>query len=73
MPLIDRADSLLVVIDTQPGFFQASSMSEEERTAAAAAVERAIWLAGIAARLEIPAVVTEEGADRNGRTEPRLL
>jgi nicotinamidase-related amidase len=73
MPLIDRAESLLIVIDTQPGFFQAPSMSEDERTAAAATVERAIWLAGIAARLEIPAVVTEEGAGRNGGTEPRLL
>jgi nicotinamidase-related amidase len=73
MPLIDRADCLLVVIDTQPGFFQAPSMSGEERAAAAAAVERAIWLAGVAARLEIPAVVTEEGAGRNGGTEPRLL
>jgi nicotinamidase-related amidase len=73
MPLIDRVDSLLVVIDTQPGFFRSPSMSEEERSAAAAAVDRAVWLAGIAARLEIPAVVTEEGPDRNGSTEPRLL
>jgi nicotinamidase-related amidase len=73
MPLIDRADCLLVVIDTQPGFFRHSSMSGEERTAAAATVDRIRWLAGIAARLDVPAVVTEEGADRNGSTDPRVL
>jgi nicotinamidase-related amidase len=70
MPLIDRADSVLVVVDTQPGFF---AKAEPEAGAAAAAVERAIWLATIARLLEIPAVATEEGPEREGHTEPRLL
>jgi nicotinamidase-related amidase len=70
MPLIDRAESVLVVVDTQPGFF---AEDEPERGAAAATVERAIWLATVARLLGIPAVVTEEAPDREGRTEPRLL
>jgi nicotinamidase-related amidase len=70
MPLIDRAESVLVVVDTQPGFF---AKAEPERTAALAAVERAEWLASIARRLAIPAIVTEEAPEREGATEPRLL
>jgi nicotinamidase-related amidase len=70
MPLIDRTESVLVVVDTQPGFFAAA---EPEATAAAAAVEQAIWLATIARLLDIPAVVTEEAPEREGATEPRLL
>lgn len=70
MPLVDRAESVLVVVDTQPGFF---SDLEPERTAALDAVERALWLASIARRLDVPAVVTEEAPEREGSTEPRLL
>jgi nicotinamidase-related amidase len=70
MPLIDRAESVLVVVDTQPGFF---ADDEPERGAAAATVERATWLATVARLLGIPAVVTEEAPDREGHTEPRLL
>jgi nicotinamidase-related amidase len=66
MPLIDRAETVLVAVDTQPGFFVAGDP-------AAAAVDQAIWLAAIARRLEIPAVVTEEAPEREGATEPRLL
>ena len=73
MPLIDRSDSLLVVVDVQPGFTRRPPRTDDERAVAAATLERAIWLAGIAARLDIPAVVTEEGPDRNSPTEPRLL
>jgi nicotinamidase-related amidase len=67
MPLIDRAESLLVVVDTQPGFFA------ENDGEAAAAVERAVWLAAIATDLGIPAVVTEEAPEREGSTDPRVL
>src|SRR4051794_12615066 len=70
MPLIDRAESVLVVVDTQPGFFAGEG---PDRAAALAAVERAEWLASIARRLAIPAVVTEEAPEREGATEPRLL
>jgi nicotinamidase-related amidase len=70
MPLIDRSETVLVVVDTQPGFV---AKEAPEAAAAAGAVEQAIWLATIARLLEIPAVVTEEGPDREGGTEPRLL
>jgi nicotinamidase-related amidase len=68
MPLIDPAESVLVVVDTQPGF-----LSDREPEAAAATVERALWLATMARLLGIPAVVTEESPEREGHTEPRLL
>jgi nicotinamidase-related amidase len=70
MPLIDRAESVLVVVDTQPGFV---ASAEPEAAPAAAALEQAIWLATIARLLDIPAVVTEEAPDREGATQPRLL
>lgn len=73
MPLIDRSDSLLTIVDTQPGFFDHAKMTDEERASAAATVERIAWLAGLASLIDVPAVVVEEGADRNGATEPRLL
>lgn len=70
MPLVDRSESVLIVVDTQPGFF---AKSEPERTAALDAVEQAVWLASIARELDIPAVVTEEAPEDEGVTEPRLL
>jgi nicotinamidase-related amidase len=70
MPLIDRTESVLVVIDTQPGFYATDA---PDAAAAATAVDEAVWLATIARLLDIPAVVTEEGPEREGSTEPRLL
>src|SRR5689334_1540312 len=70
MPLVDRSESVLVVVDTQPGFLAAS---EPERTTALDAVEKAVWLASVARELDIPAVVTEEAPEEEGATEPRLL
>jgi len=70
MPLVDRSESVLIVVDTQPGFFAGS---EPERTAALDAVEKAVWLASVARELDIPAVVTEEAPEDEGATEPRLL
>jgi len=70
MPLIDRTQSVLIVVDAQPGFF---ARAESDAAVAAAAVEQAVWLAAIARQLEIPAVVTEEAPGREGGTDPRLL
>jgi nicotinamidase-related amidase len=64
MPLLDRDDSVLVVVDVQPGFLAAG---------ADRAVERAAWLVAVAALLEIPVVVTEEEPERNGATDPRIV
>jgi nicotinamidase-related amidase len=69
MPLIERDDSVLIVIDAQPGFSGAT-----DATAAAAALSRqtAGWLGGVAAALAIPIVVTEEDPATNGPTDPAI-
>ena len=67
MPLLDRDDSILVVVDTQPGFLARDAPEAE------ASVQRAVWLAAVAQRLGIPAVVTEEAPEREGATDPALL
>lgn len=66
MPLIDRADSVVIVVDAQPGF---SGVSDEASAAAASAREIAGWLVAVAAALDVPIIVTEEDADRNGPTD----
>ncbi len=70
MALIDRDDSVLIVIDAQPGF---SGASGDEAAAAAGSREVAGWLTGVAAALGVPIVVTEEDADRNGPTDPLIF
>jgi nicotinamidase-related amidase len=72
MPLLDRDDSVLVVVDAQPGFFRKDWFTEVDTDAAQSALERAAWLVAVAARLEIPIVVTEEEPERNGATEPLI-
>jgi nicotinamidase-related amidase len=63
MALLDRDDSVLVVVDAQPGFLGAEADS---------AVERMAWLLAVAARLGVPVVATEEEPERNGVTDPRV-
>jgi nicotinamidase-related amidase len=63
MSLLDRDDSLLVVVDAQPGFLAV----ESDR-----AVDRMAWLVAVAVRLGVPVVVTEEEPERNGPTDPRV-
>jgi nicotinamidase-related amidase len=70
VPLIDPGDSILVVVDAQPGF---SGASDEAARAAARAREIAAWLVGVAAALAIPIVVTEEDASSNGPTDPAIV
>jgi hypothetical protein len=69
VPLIDRADSLLIVIDAQGGF---SGSSGEDGAAAECSRAVAGWLVGVAAALEVPILVTEEDAARNWPTDPSL-
>lgn len=69
--LIDRDDSLLVVIDAQPGFFRASST--HAAIDSQGIVARIGWLTGVAAALGIPIVLTEEDPDRNGPTADAVL
>lgn len=63
MALLERDDSVLVVVDVQPGFLDAEADS---------AVERMAWLIAVAARLGVPVVATEEEPERNGVTDPRV-
>ena len=73
MPLVRREDSVLVVVDAQPGFFAYDGLGENDAVRAAKAVSRIAWMAGLATLLDVPAVVVEEGPLRNGHTEPGIL
>jgi nicotinamidase-related amidase len=63
MPLLDRDDCVLVVVDVQPRFLDVE---------ADPAVERMAWLVALAARLDVPLVVTEEEPERHGTTDARI-
>ncbi|HEX4896883.1 MAG TPA: isochorismatase family protein [Candidatus Limnocylindrales bacterium] len=69
--LIDRDDSLLLVVDLQPGFF--AGHAEAARAGLGEAVARAAWLVGVAAALGVPVIVTEEDPARNGPTDTAVL
>lgn len=71
MPHLDAADSVLVVIDAQPGFYGPHRL-DVDRAAFETALARAAWVAGVAAALGVPAVLTEEDAATNGPTDPRI-
>jgi nicotinamidase-related amidase len=71
VPLLDRSDSLLIVIDAQPGFY--ASAAVQDSAAAGRARDVAAWLAGVAIALEVPVVVTEEDPARNGPTDSAIL
>ena len=70
MPLLERTDSVLIIVDAQPGF---SGTDASDVAAAARARAVAGWLVGVAAALGVPVVVTEEEADRNGPTDPLIV
>jgi nicotinamidase-related amidase len=67
MPLVDHADSVLVVIDVQEGFY-GEGLPPGESARAREALARMTWLARVARRLAVPAVLTEEDPQRNGAT-----
>jgi nicotinamidase-related amidase len=69
--LIERDDSLLLVVDLQVGFF--GGHTEAARAGLGDAVARAAWLVGVAAALEVPVIVTEEDPVRNGPTDAAVL
>ena len=68
--LLEVRDSVLVVVDAQPGFFAASGTAGAVRTEGI--VARIAWLTGVAAALGVPVVVTEEDPARNGPTAPAV-
>jgi nicotinamidase-related amidase len=69
--LLDRADSVLLVIDAQSSFYGDDPAAEPE--ALRGPLDRAAWLAEVATALGIPTVVTEEDAPGNGPTAARIL
>ncbi len=62
--LLDVDDSVLCVIDVQPGFV--AKVGETEGRGRF--VQRVVWVAALANALGVPIVVTEEEPERNGRT-----
>ena len=62
MRLVERDDSILIVIDAQAGFGPPDDV-----------VGRIAWLTGVATALGVPVVVTEEDPARNGPTVPEVL
>jgi nicotinamidase-related amidase len=72
VPLVQASDSVLVIVDTQPGFTDHAVMSDEDRAISSTVVDRIAWLAGFAGRLAIPVIATEEQPESNGHTESRV-
>ena len=70
--LVKREDSVLVVVDAQPGFLAKETFSDADTAAARSALERMTWLVAVAARLELPVVVTEEEPERHGSTAAEI-
>jgi nicotinamidase-related amidase len=67
MPLVDHIESVLVVVDAQEGFY-GDSLPAGEGARARQALARMTWLAKVARRLDVPAVLTEEDPQLNGPT-----
>jgi nicotinamidase-related amidase len=61
--LIDASDSVLCVIDAQPGFVE--RLPDEDRKGL---VCRIAWLCALASELNVPTIATEEEAERHGTT-----
>jgi nicotinamidase-related amidase len=76
MRLLERDDSVLIVVDVQPGFYGVHPQTAPGGPAGAAdpataeLVARVAWLVGVARALGVPVVVTEEDPARNGPTAP---
>ena len=60
MPLVRREDSVFVVVDAQPGFFDYEALGADDASGPPRRVARIAWMAGLAALLDVPAVVVEE-------------
>ena len=72
MPLIERDDSVLIIVDLQPKFWS-GRLDKADAAEVNATVARAAWLAGAAMALDVPAVLTEESPERNGPTAVGVL
>jgi len=73
MRLLERSDSVLAIIDAQPGFYGGAPLVGGDRERLTLLIERCAWLAGVAAALGVPVVVTEEDPARNGPTGAAIV
>lgn len=73
MRLLERSDCVLVIIDAQPGFYGEAPLAGGDGQRLPLLLERCAWLAGVAAALGVPVVVTEEDPDRNGPTSAAIV
>jgi nicotinamidase-related amidase len=69
--LVRRDESVLLVVDTQEGFY-GEQREDVDRTAFDLFVQRVAWVTGLARALAVPVVVTEEDPGTNGSTSPRV-
>jgi nicotinamidase-related amidase len=67
--LLRRDESVLLVIDTQEGFY-GPERADVDRAEFAEVVQRVAWVTGVARSLGVPVVVTEEDPETNGGTSP---
>ncbi len=67
--LLDVDDSILCVVDLQPGFVGKLG----ETAVRAPFIQRVVWVAALANALGVPIVVTEEEPDRNGPTLSEIV
>ncbi len=73
MRLVDRSDSLLLIVDAQPGFYGRASLALADPGQLDGVLARCAWLAGVATALGVPVILTEEDPDRNGPTDAGVL
>ena len=66
--LVDVEDSLLCVVDVQPGFAE-----KVDDRVARATVGRIAWITALARTLDVPIVVTEEEPETNGTSLSEVL
>ena len=71
MRLLEREDSVLLVIDAQERFY-GPDRADVDRESLHLSFERAGWLTAAAGALCVPVLVTEEAADQNGPTDVRV-
>jgi nicotinamidase-related amidase len=64
MPLVDVSDSVLFVIDVQPGFYR--GRPDVDEATFGCFVDRVAWVTRLAAALSVPTVVTVERPEKNG-------
>jgi nicotinamidase-related amidase len=68
--LLERSASMLLVIDAQPSFYGALEPADPRLPDALA---RLAWLTAVVSALDVPVVVTEEDATRNGPTDVTIV